>query len=103
MRLAKGAVGRTTTGLRLRVGPGVDHKQVATLKAGVLVRLLSDPVSGWAQVEVNGHTLDGKTIYSEPDAASSIEATRGPAAEWQAVTLTGYVSTRYLKVVDGSE
>lgn len=100
MRLAQGAVGRTKTGLRLRVGPGVDHEQVATLKAGVLVRLLADPASGWAQVEADGHTLDGKTIYSEPDATSSIDATRG-AAQWQAVTLTGYVSAGYLEVVDG--
>jgi len=87
--------------LRLREGAGVGHKQVAVLQAGVLVRLLADPASGWVLVEVNGHTLDGKTIYSEPDAASSVEATRGPAAEWQAVTLTGYVSIRYLEVVDG--
>lgn len=99
MRLTKGAVGRTKSGLRLRAGPGVDHKQVAVLKVDVLVRLLADPAGGWAQVEVNGWTLDGKTVYSEPDTASSVEATRG--AVWQAVTLTGYVNTRYLDVVDG--
>lgn len=101
MRLVAGSTARTKSGLRLREGAGVGHKQVAVLQAGVLVRLLADPASGWVLVEVNGHTLDGKTIYSEPDAASSVEATRGPAAEWRAVTLTGYVATGYLAVEDG--
>ncbi|WP_347264678.1 SH3 domain-containing protein [Nitrobacter sp.] len=101
MRLAKGAQARCKTGLRLREGPGTTYAVEATLKADVLVRLLADPAGGWAQVEVNGHTLDGKTIYSEPDAASSVEATRGPAAEWRVVALTGYVATAHLTVEDG--
>ena len=100
MRLAKGAQARCKTGLRLRQGPGTEHAIEATLKADVLVRLLADPAGGWAQVEVNGHTLDGVTIYSEPDAASSIEATRGGPA-WRQVTLTGYVSAGFLAVTDG--
>jgi hypothetical protein len=70
------------------------------LKADVLVRLLADPAGGWAQVEVNGHTLDGKTIYSEPDAASSIEATRGGPV-WEQITLDGYVGVGYLVPTDG--
>jgi hypothetical protein len=105
MRLAQGALASVNTGeknLILRNGPGTQHKWLATIRSDVLVRLLADPVNGWAQVEINGHTLDGKTIYSEPDERSSIEATRG-AAQWQQITLTGYVSVRYLKVVDGPD
>jgi hypothetical protein len=103
MKLAKGAVGRVNTGeknLILRNGPGAQHKWLATIRSGVLVRLLSDSVNGWAQAEINGHTLDGRTIYSDPDERSSIEATRGRSA-WQQIALTGYVSIRYLVVIDG--
>lgn len=100
MRLVKDAQARCKIGLRLRQGPGTANKISATLKAGVLVRLLADPAGGWAEVEVNGHTLDGKTIYSEPDAASSIEATRGGPA-WRQVALTGYVGAGYLVATDG--
>lgn len=104
MKLASGAQARTTTGekgLVLRDGPGMMYKRRATIKDGVLMRLLTDPVNGWAQVELHGHTVDDKTIYSEPDAGSSIEATRGQTAKWRTVTLTGYVATGYLTVEDG--
>ena len=100
MRLAEGAQARCETGLRLRKGPGTGYAIVATLKVGVLMRLLADPAGGWAKVEANGYTLDGRIIYSEPDAASSVEATRGGLA-WEQITLTGYVGVGYLTVTDG--
>ncbi len=104
MKLVKGAQARTTTGLRLREGPGTAYDTKAILKAGVLVRAIADPVDGWCEVEVNGRTLDGKTIYSEPDTTSSVEATRsGLAAGWEQITLTGFVGTGYLAVIDGPD
>ena len=103
MRLAHGALASVNTGeknLILRNGPGTQHKWLATIRSDVMVRLLADPAGGWAKVEINGHTLDGRTIYSDPDERSSIEATRGRSA-WQQIALTGYVSIRYLVVIDG--
>ena len=105
MKLAQGALASVNTGdknLILRNGPATQHKWLATRRSNVLVRMLADPADGWVQVEINGHTLDGKTIYSEPDEKSSIEATRS-VAQWQEITLTGYVSARYLKVIDGPD
>lgn len=101
MRLVNGAQARTTTKLRLREGPGTSYVTKAILERDVLVKAMADPIGGWCEAEINGHTKDGKTIYSEPDERSSVEATRGAAAEWSEITLTGFVGTGYLKVVDG--
>lgn len=101
MKMVPGGMVRTTTNLNLRAGPGVQQPRLATLQKNVLARILAAPAAGWVEVEVNGHTLDGKKIYSEPDERSSIEATRGLAAEWREITLTGYVATGHLEIVDG--
>lgn len=101
MKMVPGGMVRTTTNLNLRAGPGVQQPRLATLQKDVLARILAAPAAGWVEVEVNGWTLGGKTIYSEPDERSSIEATRGLAAEWREITLTGYLGTGYLVAVDG--
>lgn len=102
MKLVKGSQARTTGNLKIRTGPGTNYTVVATLRKGVLVQLVNDPAEAWAEVEANGHTADGKTIYSEPHAASSVEATRG-IPEWKLTTLQGHVAVRYLQVTDGPE
>ena len=104
MKMAPGGLVRTTTNLNLRVGPGVQQPRKATLQKGALARILSvaTVAAGWVEVEVNGraHSDDLDTIYSEDDERSSIEAKRS-GASWQEVTLTGYLGTGYLVVVDG--
>lgn len=104
MRLAKGALARTTNGLNLRAGAGTQHSVVAVLKKDALLWAVEDPAAGWVRVEMNGWTQDGKTICFEDDELSGVKATKNASAtagEWQAVTLAGYVSTGYLSVVDG--
>jgi uncharacterized protein YgiM (DUF1202 family) len=94
---------RTTTGLNLRAGPGAGHALVAVLSGQVLARVLTAPAAGWVQIQVNGwnSALDPCTIYSEPDSSSSTEAQRRGAAQWQPITLAGFVNASYLTVVDG--
>jgi uncharacterized protein YgiM (DUF1202 family) len=103
MQLVPHSQARTTASLKLRTGPSTKHSVKAGIKAGVLVNVLAAPVNNWVEVEVNGYSTatDPNTIYSEPDASSSVEATRGGTVEWRQVALTGFVHTSYLTIIDG--
>jgi hypothetical protein len=97
MRIVSGAICRTKTGLNMRATPG--GVIVATLAANALVEMLGAPVDGWARAVARGWTLDGKTIYSDPDMSSSVKATT--RASWRFVEVQGAVAVKYLDVVDG--
>lgn len=97
MKMTSGAICRTKTGLNMRATPG--GAIVATLAAGALVELLGLPVDGWIRAVARGWTLDGKTIYHEPDTSSGQKlASRGG---WRFVEVQGAVAVRYLEIVDG--
>jgi len=98
MMFASGAVARTTTGLNMRATPG--GAIVATLVAGALVELLGKPVDGWVRVWARGWTLDGKSIYFEPDERAGAKlAVR--SGGWRFVEVQGAVAVEYLDLVDG--
>lgn len=98
MRLTKGSQARATTGLNVRATAG--GVIVATLRAGVLMTLLENvPASGWVRIEAHGWTKDGKTLYFEPDVASGVKITK--RSGWRFQTVTGFVASGYLAVVDG--
>ena len=99
MKLVVNAQAKTKSNLRLREGAGTSFATIAILQTDVIVVALESSVKNWVRVKVNGWTLDDKKIYSEPDERSSIKATRNKT--WKQVTLTGYVSTTYLTVIDG--
>lgn len=97
MKMVSGAVCRTTTGLNMRDTPNGAIK--ATLVAKALVEIMGKPVDGWVRVVARGWTMDGKTIYSEPDVRSSVKlTTRGG---WRFVEVQGAVRVEYLELVDG--
>ena len=100
MRIETGAICRTTTGLNMRDGPG--GAIVATLVKGALVEALGKPVVGWLRVCARGWTLDGKTIYFEPDerAGKKLAVRSGG---WRFVEVQGAVAVDYLEIVDGPE
>lgn len=99
MRMTPGAICRTKTGLNMRKTPG--GAIAATLAAGALVELLGRPVDGWVRACARGWTLDGVTIYHEPDMASGVKlTTRGG---WRFVEVQGAVAVQYLEIVDGPE
>jgi len=100
MKMAFGAICRTKTGLNMRATPGGEI--VATLVAGALVELLGKPVDGWVKVVARGWTLDGKTIYFEPDeqAGKKLAVRSGG---WRFVEVQGAVAVDYLEMVDGPE
>ena len=93
---------RTTTNLNMRAKAAANSKIVATAKTGVLLRVMAAPVNGWVLVACSGKARqsDPKTIFSEEDIRSSIEATRGGEV-WIEVTLEGYVDSGFVVVEDG--
>lgn len=102
MKLVAGAWAAATNNLVLRDGPGTANKWLATIQKDVLVQALADPVSGWVKVQVSGWVSDahpGK-VFSEAHEKSSLQAVRS-AASWERKTFDGFVSTKYLKVIDG--
>lgn len=102
MKMVASAWARTTNNLILRDGPGTAHKRLATIQKDVLVQALSDPVGGWVKVKVGGWvspSYPGK-VFSEDHEGSSLQAVRS-AVSWERKQFTGYVSTKYLKVIDG--
>lgn len=104
MKLVASAWARTTNNLILRGGPGTAHKWLATIQKDVLVQALADPSNGWVNVQVSGCLSDthpGK-VFSEPHEGSSLQAVRS-AASWERKMFTGWVSTRYLQVIDGPQ
>ena len=102
MIFAAGAVARTTTGLNMRATPG--GAIVATLVARALVELLGKPVDGWVRVCARGWTLDGKTIYFEPDERAGKKlTTRSGNGGWRFVEVQGAVAVAHLELVDGPE
>lgn len=99
MIFASGSLARTTTGLHVRRAP--DGEIVATLKTGALVECLGKPANGWVRVVARGWTVDGRTIYAEPDVRSEVKLmTRGG---WRFVEVQGAVAVRYLELIDGPE
>ena len=105
MKLVYNAQARTTSNLNLRKGPGAGFVVVATLIKDVLVRAVANPKNGWCEVEVTGNIRDGKTLRTEPDDRSSIQATRdtGTPSSWKHDTWRGFVNTTYLTVIDGPQ
>lgn len=102
MKLVAGAWAVATNNLILRNGPGTTHKWLATIQKDVLVQALTGPVNGWVKVEFSGWVspdYPGK-VFSEDHKKSSVKAMRS-GESWQRQTFTGYVSTKYLKVIDG--
>jgi len=99
MKMVAGAICRTTTGLNMRKTPG--GALAATLTAGALVELLGQPVDGWVRVCARGWTLDGVTLYHEPDVRAGTKLlVRGV---WRFMEVQGAVAVKYLEMVDGPE
>ena len=97
MRIVSGSICRAKTGLNMRATPG--GAIVATLTAGAVVECLGKPVDDWVRVAARGWTLDGKTIYHEPDTSSGAKlTTRGG---WRFVEVQGAVAVEYLDLIDG--
>lgn len=99
MQIAPGSVLRTTTGLNMRATPG--GAIVAELVAGALVEALGKPVDGWVRVCARGHTLDGKTLYTDPDVLAAVKLTTRSAGDWRFVEVQGCAGVAFLAVVDG--
>ena len=100
MKITPGSVLRTTTGLNMRATPG--GAIVATLVKGALVEALGKPVDGWLRVVARGWTLDGKTIYFEPDVRAGKKMSVRSGG-WRFVAVEGAVAVEYLEIVDGPE
>jgi len=98
--IVPGALLRATVNVNLRDWEAVTAKRLATVQANVLMRALGPVVNGWVKVEVSAYRHDDypDRLFSEPDQRSSVEARRGG---WEPETLTGYVSARFVVVVDG--
>ena len=99
MNIVSGSQLRTTTGLNMRDGPG--GAIVAELVAGALVEALGKPVDGWLRVCARGHTLDGVTIYTDPDQLAAVKLTVRGVADWRWVEVQGAVAVKHLEIVDG--
>lgn len=104
MRIEKGSVLRATHNVKVRTGAGSQYDIVAVLQKDALATALARPSGSWVKGKVEGWALSSApgTVYSEPDTRSSVDAKRG-VGEWQEVTLTGYIHTAYLAVVDGPQ
>jgi hypothetical protein len=99
VKIVPGSVLRTTTGLNMRATPG--GAIVATLVKDALVEALGNPVDGWLRVCARGHTLDGKTLYTDPDQLAAVKLTVRGAADWRFVEVQGCAAVAHLEVVDG--
>lgn len=104
MRLVLGSQATTTVNLILRDGPGTTHKRVITILKDGIVRAVADPLKEWVEVEVDGWVTpsDMKHVYSDDHLKSNVKAMRAPAV-WERKTFHGWVSTRYLQVIDGPQ
>lgn len=102
MTIVAGALLRATANVNLRDGPAVTALRQATVQAGVLMRALGPAVNGWVEVAVEAHRHSDfpDRLFSEPDKRSSVEARRDASA-WQTETLCGFVSVRFVMVIDG--
>jgi len=99
MKITTGSVLRTTTGLNMRDVPG--GAIVATLVKGALVEALGHPVDGWLRVCARGWTLDGVTLYTDPDVLAAVKLTVRGVADWRWVEVQGCAAVAHLEVVDG--
>lgn len=102
MKLIAGAWVATTRNLILRGGPGTKYKWLATIKKDVLAQALADAVGGWVKVKVTGWVSAAypTKVFSEDHEKSSVKADRS-ASTWERKEFIGFVSTEYLKVIDG--
>lgn len=102
MKIDKGSQLRATNNVKVRTGAGQQYDAVAVLQKDALATALTRANGSWVKCEVRGWALKSAPgiVYSEPDTKSSVDAKRG-GGEWQEVTLTGYIHTAYLAVVDG--
>lgn len=116
MKIAKGGLLRTTTGLNMRSSRGVQQDNlVASLVLDVLLHPLQDGVTDWVQVRLLGWRSGvSKKLYSDPDDRSTVKATLKGAVSrvahtdgpWSFVEIDGFVSygpvnRPYVVVVDG--
>ena len=104
MRIEKGSALRATGNVKVRSGAGTQYDIVAVLQKDALATALARPSGQWVKCEVIGWALSSApgTVYSEPDIRSSVDAKRD-VGEWKQVTLTGYIHTAYLAVIDGPQ
>lgn len=113
--MVNGGQVRTTSGLNLRVGAGTNHSSVAVLGKDVILHVLDVPHGGWLEVALMGWVSDDDpaTVYSEPDARSSLKTASRSLLKsaqvteirregaWREVRVVGFVSTGFVVVVDG--
>jgi hypothetical protein len=104
MKIVAGALLRTTQRVHLREDASASSGILATLHQGVLAIAMGIPQEGWVETEVHGWIMAGNPnkVYSEPDAGSSVEATRS-SANWQSVKLHGFVAAKHIVVEDGPQ
>lgn len=104
MKLVLGSQATTTVNLILRDGPGTTHKRVITIMKHSIVRAITNPLNEWIKVEVDGWVTPGDTkhVYSDDHLKSNVKAMRAPAV-WERKTFSGWVSARYLQVIDGPQ
>ena len=113
MVIAAGGQVRTTSGLKVRSAPdpSTPANVLAIAVMDAILHPVASPVSGWVQVELRGWArADGRQLYIEPDERSGVKATVAQpgkletvseAEGWRFVRLAGFVSTRYVSVIDG--
>lgn len=104
MKIVKGSQLIAIANVKVRAGAGAQHATLGVLQKDAQATALAKPSGDWVKCEIHGWALSNApgTVYSEPDTRSSVDAKRG-AGEWQEITLTGYIHTAYLAVVDGPQ
>jgi uncharacterized protein YraI len=104
MKLVHDSQATATANLILRDGPGTTYKRIITIMKHSIVRVTADPTGAWVKIEMDGWVTpdDAKYAYSDDHLKSSVKAAR-TSTVWERKTFSGWVSARFLQVIDGPQ